>query len=205
MAPAFAPGGRESVVRPGVLLVGCALPLRSRTAPGSASMGRTLYEQECAMDTWVWIVIGVVVLAVVIAVVLMASRKRAERERAERARREEENRRHAEDLRRHAEEQDIAAKEREAAAMAAQAEAQQARVEAERKEHEARRRAEAADEVREQVDRERADADALDPDLAADTDRDGSRTSPADDATHGRHAADGELGDRRADGPDTVR
>ena len=66
MAPAFAPGGRESVVRPGVLLVGCALPLRWRTAPGSASMGRTLYEQECAMDTWVWIVIGVVVAALLI-------------------------------------------------------------------------------------------------------------------------------------------
>lgn len=91
------------------------------------------------MDTWVWVVIAIVVVVALVGLVLWTQRRSDHRmhERIEQA----------QDLRARGQEADLHAKEQAAEAAREQAEAQRARVEAERLERASRQRAAEAEQA----------------------------------------------------------
>lgn len=157
------------------------------------------------MDTWIWIIIGIVLVLIIIGIIAALTRgskaKRIERERAE-----------AEQLRMEAAERERTTRESQAAAAATDAdaraaqadaqrqaaeadrqaaEAEQRRVEAERLQQEAHAKSEVAAEDQRAYDDKLREADAKDPDVR--TDGDGRRVADHDD----RHRDDDAGGDVR--------
>lgn len=135
------------------------------------------------METWVWVVIGVIVLAIVIALIVTAMR-RSKRRKEEQARRD---RQLAADLRARGQSGDVEARQREAAAATARAEAAEAKLDAERLEREAEERTRKAEKVRESVAHDLQEADRLDRDARGDrhseAQADATRAVPADERT----------------------
>lgn len=144
------------------------------------------------METWVWIVIAIIVVVAIVAAI-MFSRRQSEHQLNQR-------REKADAMRTRGQEEDLRAKEHAAEAARQEAEAQRARMEADRLEREARERAEEADRSRAAAQSHLQDASRLDP---GHTDLDPRTTDGAVDGRPGWSAADG--GPRTVDEPPARR